>query len=128
MEFYRRLLGNTDPFVVENGGAVFIPKGYFPFSFDYDLESAEYLIIELGTPYTQTMKLFDKLNKETGGSLRGFSTMSVEEIASLCHLSPELAEMAKHREYDEPFLIIKSEDITMIEEIIGNRYTRGDRF
>ena len=28
----RRALGNTHPFISENGGAVFIPAGYFPFA------------------------------------------------------------------------------------------------
>ena len=33
VEFWRNRLGNTDPFVVENGAAVFIPKDIFPFKF-----------------------------------------------------------------------------------------------
>src|SRR5512140_1450875 len=30
-EFWRSLLEIGDPFIVENGGAAFIPKDYFPF-------------------------------------------------------------------------------------------------
>ncbi len=36
VEWYRDRLRNTHPFIVESGGAIYIPKGYFPFSFDYD--------------------------------------------------------------------------------------------
>ena len=32
VEFWRRCLGNEHPFIVENGGAVFVPAGYFPFA------------------------------------------------------------------------------------------------
>jgi hypothetical protein len=30
IEFCRKRMELTDPFIVENGGAIFIPKGYFP--------------------------------------------------------------------------------------------------
>ena len=39
VEFHRRRLANRDPFVVENGGAVYVPEGYFPFPVDCDRES-----------------------------------------------------------------------------------------
>ena len=30
IESYRIRLGNHDPFIAENGGAVYVPEGYFP--------------------------------------------------------------------------------------------------
>ena len=29
IEYYREKIGNRHPFIVENGGAIFIPEGYF---------------------------------------------------------------------------------------------------
>src|ERR687896_1932995 len=34
----REDLGLTDPFIVENGGAIVIPKGYFPYSYLEDIQ------------------------------------------------------------------------------------------
>ncbi len=127
-EFYRNLLGNSDPFVVENGGAVYVPKEYFPFTFDYDYVSTGYFVIELGTPYRTLVKLLGELKKKTGNSLKGFSDMSAGEIATLCNLTLEQAALAKQREYDEPFLILEPENATRVEEAIEFQYTRGDRF
>src|ERR687890_869303 len=39
----REDLGLSDPFIVENGGAIVIPKGYFP---DYALKDIEYTLRE----------------------------------------------------------------------------------
>lgn len=127
-EFYRNLLGNSDPFVVENGGAIYVPKEYFPFTFDYDYVSAGYFVIELGTPYRTLVKMLGELKKKTGKSLKGFSDMPVEEIATLCNLTLAQAARAKQREYDEPFLILEPENTTCVEEAIEFQYTRGDRF
>ena len=34
IEFYRKIAGLNEPFVAENGAAIFIPKHYFPFNYD----------------------------------------------------------------------------------------------
>jgi len=34
IELYRKKLENDHPFISENGGAVFIPKDYFPFTIE----------------------------------------------------------------------------------------------
>jgi HAD superfamily hydrolase (TIGR01484 family) len=31
IEYYRKKIGNNHPFISENGGGIFIPKGYFMF-------------------------------------------------------------------------------------------------
>ncbi len=33
IEFYRKVVGIKEPFIVENGAAIYIPKDYFPFSY-----------------------------------------------------------------------------------------------
>jgi hypothetical protein len=44
-------LGNRDPFIVENGGGVYVPAAYFPF----EIEGADvrdgYRVVPLGDPY-----------------------------------------------------------------------------
>ncbi len=128
VEFYQELINNSDPFVVENGGAIYIPQGYFSFSFDYDYISGDYSVIELGTPYKTLVKILNELKKKTGVALKGFSDMTTEEIATLCNLTPEQAAQAKRREYDEPFLILEPEKSARVEQAIECQYTQGDRF
>jgi len=105
IEFYRHKMENDHPFVTENGGAVFIPGGYFSFSFPCDRESGDYSILELGTFYPQIVAVLDSIRRETGIPIKGFSDLTVEEISSLSGLSLKEAGFAKEREYDEPFLI-----------------------
>ncbi|MCZ7625281.1 MAG: HAD-IIB family hydrolase [Candidatus Methylomirabilis sp.] len=50
---YRQRLNNDDPFIVENGGAAFIPAGYFPFAYPYQRDVNGYHVIEYGTPLPQ---------------------------------------------------------------------------
>jgi mannosyl-3-phosphoglycerate phosphatase len=123
---------NDHPFVSENGGAVFIPEGYFSFSFPCDRESGNYSVLELGTFYPQIVAVLDSIRKEIRVSVKGFSDLTAEEISSLCGLSLQEAGFAKEREYDEPFLIEggKEEVQTVRKKIIekGMNYVWGGRF
>ena len=105
IEVYRKQLENAHPFVSENGGAVFIPKGTFSFPYPYDKELEEYFVLELGTSHPQIIEALESIKKETGIPIKGFSDLSEKEISSLCGLSVKEAKLAKRREYDEPFLI-----------------------
>jgi mannosyl-3-phosphoglycerate phosphatase len=132
MEFYKEQLGINHPFISENGGAVFIPKGYFSFSFPYDRESDEYSVLEFGTFYPEIVKVLDSIKKETGVKTRGFSDLTEAELTSLCGLSNKEAELSKKREYDEPFLLEGTErEVDVVKSKIkekGMNYFWGGRF
>ncbi len=107
IEYYRERLSNAHPFISENGGAIFVPEGYFsPPSLD-GLGAVEtgggYRVVRLGAPYSALRTAMEELRGE-GFAVRGFGDMTVEEVASLTGLSPFEAELAKRREFDEPFL------------------------
>ena len=44
---YRKELGIKDPFISENGGAIFVPKKYFDFEFSFSKQISGYDIIEI---------------------------------------------------------------------------------
>ena len=99
-EVYRAELGIRDPFIVESGGAIFIPKDYFHLHFNYDKATKDYLVIELGTPHQEVRRKVKKIvEEETGCRFIGFDDMSVEEVARETGLSLVSAEFAKQREY-----------------------------
>ncbi len=132
IERYQKQLENDHPFVSENGGAIFIPKGYFAFPFHYDRELGEYFALELGTPYSMIIEVLDSVRKETGISIKGFSDYTQDEVSSLCGLGPREATFAKKREYDEPFVIEGGEkEFETVKRKIeekGMNYAWGGRF
>ena len=71
-EIYRRELGLFHPFVVENGGAIFIPRAYFPFPFDYHKAVDDLLTIELAIPHSRVRKLLAKIGGENDFRFKGF--------------------------------------------------------
>jgi mannosyl-3-phosphoglycerate phosphatase len=104
-EEYRRLLRICDPFIVENGGAIFIPRGYFPFPIAPSKTIGDYLILEMGTPYAKVREMLKRVEQNTGCSIRGFGDMTAREIAKDSGLNLKFARLAKQREYDETFNI-----------------------
>jgi mannosyl-3-phosphoglycerate phosphatase len=100
-EVYRRKMKLSYPFIVENGGAIFIPQGYFPFSFDYHKKIDNLLVIELGSPYKEIRRLLNEVRERGGFHFRGFGDMNAEEVAQVTGLDIESAKLAKQREYDE---------------------------
>jgi len=132
IELYRKKLENDHPFISENGGAVFVPKSYFPFPFPYDRESDGFFVRELGTFYLKIAEVLESIKKETGIMIKGFSDLTEKELQSLCGLSLEEATFAKKREYDEPFIIEEGEDeVEIVKRKIeerGMNYVWGGKF
>jgi len=131
VELYRHLLDNRDPFVVENGGAVYVPDGYYEGPFDHHRLSAGYAVRELAAPYQTQVAALAHLRRLTGARLRGFSDMTTAEVAERCNLSLERAALARQREHDEPFLILDrgtTPGVLAALGALGARITRGDRF
>ncbi len=128
IEGYRERLRNEDPFIVENGGAVFVPSGYFPFP--AGTLKGKYEITVFGRPYQEIRQEFVRLRESLRIDVRGFGDMTAEEIASLTGLSPEEAVLAKKREFGEPFIFGKGVDERFLRtaEKDGFHWTRGRFF
>jgi mannosyl-3-phosphoglycerate synthase len=103
--FYRQELEVHDPFIVENGGAIFIPKDYFRFPFTYDRIIDDYYLIELGVPYTEIRQRLKLAAEESGKEILSFGDMTVEEIARHADLSLKMAQLAKERECSETIIL-----------------------
>ena len=131
-EVYRQKLGIHDPFIVENGGAIFISEGYFSFSFDYHKAREGYRIIELGIPYHEVRRKLAQIKTETGVEFSGFGDMTAEEIATDASLDIEDARRAKKREYDETVKLKGTpEEIRLVLKTIKKaslNYAHGGRY
>jgi len=131
IEKWRLELRTDHPFISENGSAIFIPKGYFSHKFCFEREKNDYLVVELGTPYAQLRETLNQIRRSLVIKIKGFGDMSPEEVADLCGFSPQEAELAKKREYDEPFLLDKESALKKILETTSYsnlQVTRGGRF
>ena len=133
LELYQRRLNVGDPFISENGGAVFIPPGYFRQIPEGLEEKGKYLVLELGVPYETIRKrlsgVFGKLNVKP----IGFGDLEAEGISSLLNLSDAEAKLAGKREYDEPFYFPQRPEEEKIElaerefKQVGLRLTAGGK-
>ena len=103
-----------------------IPNSYKAF------EREETLVVELGIHYPQLLEKYQRLKRVFGEKIRGFSEMDVEEIMDLTGLSREDAELARRREYTEPFVFSGGErDEQKLHgevQALQLNLTRGGRF
>jgi len=131
IEVVRAALGNGHPFIAENGGAVFIPTGYFPRGSFSPGRIPGYDVVEFGTPYTGILEVFERLKERFPGKLRGFHELTKGEVAGLTGLVTPAAELARKREYDEPFLLSDESLLEAVRETArasGLNIVRGGRF
>jgi len=130
LEYWRRRLKNTHPFVVENGGAIFIPRGYFPFTPAGASDQGAYCVLVLGRPYRELTAALEDAAAETETPVQAFHGMSVRQVRFCTGLPRALARLAKQREYDEPFLVEGRDPALLLRSIEqrGLRWTRGGRF
>ena len=126
MEPLRQRLGHHDPFIVENGGAVFIPPGLFHFPLERMRTRSPYQVIELGLPYHMLREVLKQIEDAVETPLQGFGDLSVESIMQVTGLPYADAILAKQREYDEPFLLQGPQ--ALIEEVCRQIVTRGLRW
>jgi len=133
LELYQRRLRIADPFISENGGGIFIPHGYFHHLPGELKRRGGYLVWELGTPYRQIRRKFLEVFGALNLKAVGMGDLKPQEISSLLNLSKTEAELARKREYDEPFYFpdkIRENQIKLVEREFqknGLTLTRGGR-
>lgn len=102
IETLRRQLGNSHPFIVENGAAVFIPEGYFDQAPEGTVAQDGYWVKAMSGPRRRWLDVLDKVRPHFDGEFEGFSSAGASGIAEMTGLSPDNASLANQREYSEP--------------------------
>jgi mannosyl-3-phosphoglycerate phosphatase len=115
VEALRTRMGNTDPFIVENGAAVIIP-------------GAPDMVF--GLTSAAAREALRRAADLAGVRVRGFGEMPLTEIRERTGLSPEIAALAAEREYGEPFVLLEGEVAPLEAALaaLGFQMTRGGRF
>jgi mannosyl-3-phosphoglycerate phosphatase len=91
----REELGNTDPFIVENGAAVVIPP--------HALGNTEEEVVNFGATRDRVLEVLGAQRKK-GARFKGFADMSADELAAATGLDPAAAGRAKERLGTEPLI------------------------
>ena len=131
IEPLRAELRNDHPFVSENGGALFVPAGYFPFDIDGAERRGRYDVLRLGDAHRDLVRALAAASHASGVRVRGFTTMTDAEVASATGLTMDQARLAREREFDEPFEVLDPAGLPLLGAEIerqGKRWTEGGRF
>lgn len=96
-EVIKTEMGVNDPFIVEDGSAIYIPKGYFKEK-QGELVG-NYEVIVLGVKFENIINEIKVLKRKY--MIKNFFDISDQEVAELTGLSLEGAKLAKDREFSE---------------------------
>lgn len=118
-----------EPFIVENGAAVFFPDGYGGLRLDAGFHRPPYRVILLGATYGEIRKFMSSLNPRF--NIKGFGDLKAEEVQRLTGLPPRQVALAMQREFTEPFIIDDESKIIDLQPMAaarGFKIVRGGRF
>ena len=125
MRVIRKRLDNRYPFIIENGGGI-----YLPVCTNRDERSLDK--ITLGTPRSQILPVLESLRDRQRYKFTGFADMTAAELALYTGLDAQQAELALMREYTEPLMWLGDADAwqSFYHEILRRGLTciRGGRF
>lgn len=118
--------------IVENGAAIFIPKNTFKTQPEDTTNYGKYWVKSFCLPRQHWLDVIATAPEKFNNLYKGFSSMSIEELADLTGLTQENAMLAKDREYGEPIHwlgneVLKQEFIHYLTEN-GATVLQGGRF
>ena len=129
VERLQEKVGISEPFIVENGAALFIPKGYQAFDLS-DLSDFEDKKVSLfGKAYSEVL-VFYKTYKDSY-SMVGLSDMTDNEIADLTGLELSSIPFVRARDFTEPFILKDESKLEALQKSADKydlKITKGGRF
>jgi mannosyl-3-phosphoglycerate phosphatase len=133
IESLQRELRIHHPFIVENGGAIYLPRDPWRRIVAAAEPVGQWLRLELGVPYGRLLQVLAEIKRAVGLWVVGFSDLTPEEIAADCGLDLAAARRAKVREYDEPIKLLREQpDVLSTVRTIAARHhlqvTGGGRY
>ena len=129
VELLQKKVGITEPFIVENGAALFIPKDYQNLNLDSLTDFEEYKVLVFGKTYKQIVNFYNEYKDEFG--LKGFSDMTHQEVSELTGLDISNATLATKREFTEPFVVEDTHKLEKLKNLASTykiKITQGGRF
>ncbi|MBD3388568.1 MAG: HAD-IIB family hydrolase [Candidatus Altiarchaeales archaeon] len=127
IEEYRGRMGLNDPFISENGSAIYVPDGTFSFDFDYDEIIGGHRVIGFGRRSGEVRRRIEEIREVEGLDFKTFNDLTAEELSVESGLQVGEAVLAKQREYSEVILGLDDRERDILEEnglnvVGGGRY------
>lgn len=129
VERLQQKVGISEPFIVENGAALFIPEDYQGFDLSMLRNYEDKKMISFGQSYTKVLEFYTLYKEELG--MVGFSDMSDLEVANLTGLDMKSVMFAKQRDFTEPFILKDETKLEALQQLaLGYKLkiTKGGRF
>ncbi len=128
----RTRLEHREPFVSENGGAIFLPQADWEQLPGFHRDGP-FWTLAMGTPHATLIAVLRSAASRCGVTVHGLSAMPLAEVMRWTGLAEPEARLARMREYDEPFLIEDASDrvLRCLQQTVaeaGLSLTRGGRF
>lgn len=120
-ESLRQALAIPDPFIVENGSAIFIPPGTFSFDFAHRMVDG-WQVVELGVTAVTIRQTLAAIRQETELAFQGFADLSAATVAAVTGLDEAAAARAQQREYSETLITrFSAEELARLEAALAER-------
>ncbi|BCE00752.1 HAD-IIB family hydrolase [Marinicellulosiphila megalodicopiae] len=117
----REQLKIKDPFIVENGAAIFFELDYFDVIPDHVIEYENHYVLELSKPIQYWNEIFKDIEFQINTKLERFSTMTPQRVSELTGLSLIESSKAKKRLYSDPIYFDGEEsDLKFLLEMLEN--------
>ncbi|MFP4112494.1 MAG: HAD-IIB family hydrolase [Candidatus Woesearchaeota archaeon] len=110
IEFFSDILKNRDPFISENGSAVYVPKDYFSFKLkkynwkkEYKIrnikEIEDYDIIELNVPHEETYNTLKKIQDRLYFEIKIYTDHTPKELNEYMNIPIDMARRSLKKYY-----------------------------
>ncbi|MEM8844737.1 MAG: HAD hydrolase family protein, partial [Pseudomonadota bacterium] len=128
----RAELNNHQPFVIENGAAIYLPANYFKQVPSDVLESDGYLVKEFVEGRDHWQSILQRQKSPPNDAFITFQEAGIKKIAEMTGLNHDQASLASERRYGEPLKWLGSEqEFDIFKKSIeqeGGKLLKGGRF
>jgi mannosyl-3-phosphoglycerate phosphatase len=107
IEMVQQAMGLDHPFVSENGGGLFVPRGYFSFPIQGGRHDGRHDAFEFSPRYPRIVATLRERARAAGAGIVSFADLTAVQLAAVCGLTVAQARLAKRRDYDEPFTVVE---------------------
>lgn len=120
----RRRLGQSDPYIGENGCGVYLPEDYFHLKGKDTIRLGRYTCIPIAKPQPAAAEALQELSSELDISVVPLRKLSHRELSQNTGLPAKEAELIRLRDFDELFFFAGASDAN-IAKFRGEAKARG---
>jgi predicted mannosyl-3-phosphoglycerate phosphatase (HAD superfamily) len=120
----RRHLGQNDPYIGENGCAVYLPEDYFHLKGGETIRLGRYTCIPVAKPQPAAAEALEELSSDTDVAVVPLRKLSQRELSQNTGLPAKEAELMRQRDFDELFFFAGAGEAD-IERLRAEAKARG---